>query len=192
MTTGVLVIPAFLGLGAVSHDFITVAFGEKFAQSAMFLTITSSMIVGSILGWFLPNMLIAVAQTKAAFKLSLLTTFTMFGTALATIWFGVEAMLISIAIIHYAIIPLRINIVKQYYDLSIRKMIVAIMPATISSLVMVIAIKISQTFMWDDFSSAYVLIFSVMVGICIYPLTFLMLFYKQSIHFLQELKSLKT
>ena len=83
--TGFLVMPIFMGLAAVADPFVVVAFGDKFAPSATFMTISAFSIFPSVIAWFLPNLLISNAKTKDAFKLTLLNLITNIGVAGSTI-----------------------------------------------------------------------------------------------------------
>ena len=189
-STSIIVIPAFLGLGAVSGQFIELAFGPKFSQSADLLFITSTIIIASILSWYLPNMLISAGATKAALKLNLVQFFNTVIVSGGTIWFGVETMLICVVLSSYLTVPIRIHITKQYYDVSLYTMIKQILPASISSIIMMIAIRIADDFI-EVSDKVYIdLIFLVFVGLLSYALAFFLLFFRQFKDSFKELKSL--
>ena len=134
--TAIIVLPIFLGLAAIADPFITVAFGEKFAPSAEFMTISAFGMIPSVVAWFLPNLLIANGKTKEAFNLTLLTIVSSVFVAGATIWFGVKIMLISVVVSAFVLLPVRLWIVDRHIRISKTDLFKAIFPSIFASLSM--------------------------------------------------------
>ena len=131
--TAIIVLPIFLGLAAIADPFITVAFGEKFAPSAEFMTISAFGMIPSVVAWFLPNLLIANGKTKEAFNLTLVSSVFVAG---ATIWFGVKIMLISVVVSAFVLLPVRLWIVDRHIRISKTDLFKAIFPSIFASLSM--------------------------------------------------------
>ncbi len=134
--TAIIVLPIFLGLAAIADPFITVAFGEKFAPSAEFMTISAFGMIPSVVAWFLPNLLIANGKTKEAFNLTLLNIVSSVFVAGATIWFGVKIMLISVVVSAFVLLPVRLWIVDRHIRISKTDLFKAIFPSIFASLSM--------------------------------------------------------
>ena len=134
--TAIIVLPIFLGLAAIADPFITVAFGEKFAPSAEFMTISAFGMIPSVVAWFLPNLLIANGKTKEAFHLTLLNIVSSVFVAGATIWFGVKIMLISVVVSAFVLLPVRLWIVDRHIRISKTDLFKAIFPSIFASLSM--------------------------------------------------------
>ncbi|MBZ2163145.1 oligosaccharide flippase family protein [Alteromonas stellipolaris] len=179
--TSLVIIPSFLGLGAVSEKFILLSFGEKFAESAIFLQITTSMIIAQTLTWFLPNLLISEGKTKDALRLKLISVVGSVIVSGFTVWFGVEVMLISMAVASYLIMPIIVSVVKKHYDIELGKMIKLCLPSIISSFVMILSIKVVEGYL-EPYGIP--LIFDLLVLVCVGGLTYaamVILFFRRSI-----------
>lgn len=134
--TAIIVLPIFLGLAAIADPFITVAFGEKFAPSAEYMTISAFGMIPSVVAWFLPNLLIANGKTKEAFNLTLLNIVSSVFVAGATIWFGVKIMLISVVVSAFVLLPVRLWIVNRHIRISKTDLFKALFPSIFASLSM--------------------------------------------------------
>ncbi|ALM90982.1 oligosaccharide flippase family protein [Alteromonas stellipolaris] len=179
--TSLVVIPSFLGLGAVSEKFILLSFGAKFSESAIFLQITTSMIIAQTLTWFLPNLLISEGKTKDALRLKLISVIGSVLVSGCTVWFGVEVMLISMTVASYLIMPIIVSVVKKHYDIELGKMIKLCLPSIISSFVMITAIKVAEVYL-DLYSIP--LIFDLLALVCVGGLTYaimIMIFFRSSV-----------
>lgn len=132
--TAFLVLPIFMGLAAIADPFVVIAFGDKFAPSAAYMTITSFSMFPGVVAWFLPNLLIANGKTKAAFNLTMLNLFSSFFVAGATIWFGIKIMLLSTVIVSFALLPIRLYMTNKYVPISYRRLAYALTPPYVSSL----------------------------------------------------------
>jgi O-antigen/teichoic acid export membrane protein len=191
--TSIFVLPAFLGLGAIAPQFIELAFGEKFLPSATLLTITTSIILANVLIWFLPNLLISIAQTKAALTLNLINVSTVLIVGIVTVWFGVEVMLISITIASYLIVPLKVKVAQRHIDIKLRTMIKIITPGVIASCVMFLSIKLSaNNLQWLSNSLPLELLVNILIGGVTYTLVLTIFFFNTSKQILAEVKNIVT
>lgn len=188
--SSLVIIPASIGLGAVSEQFIELAFGSKFLQSAILLSITSFGVTASCMTWFLPNLLISNAATRAAFRIKLVQVIVTMITAFVFVWWGLEIMLISVVLAMYVSVPIKINIAKQYLDISLSKIILAVLPATVSSIAMFAVVKLLSDFYDFEVSLLLELATLVTVGLIVYILTFVCIFHKSFMLAVNELKSL--
>jgi O-antigen/teichoic acid export membrane protein len=189
--TAIIVLPIFLGLAAIADPFITVAFGEKFAPSAEFMTISAFGMIPSVVAWFLPNLLIANGKTKEAFNLTLLNIVSSVFVAGATIWFGVKIMLISVVVSAFVLLPVRLWIVDRHIRISKTDLFKAIFPSIFASLSMftfLILIKERlATYLSNDI---FLLVGLVVLGGVTFVLVLFLFFGKFAVATSKELKSL--
>ena len=189
--TAIIVLPIFLGLAAIADPFITVAFGEKFAPSAEFMTISAFGMIPSVVAWFLPNLLIANGKTKEAFNLTLLNIVSSVFVAGATIWFGVKIMLISVVVSAFVLLPVRLWIVDRHIRISKTDLFKAIFPSIFASLSMftfLILIKERlATYLSNDI---FLLVGLVALGGVTFVLVLFLFFGKFAMATSKELKSL--
>lgn len=189
--TSIFVLPAFLGLGAIAPQFIELAFGEKFLPSATLLTITTSMILANMLIWFIPNLLISIAQTKAALSINLINVSSILIMGIATVWFGVEVMLISITIANYLTVPWKVKIAQRYINIKLSTMIKIIAPAAIASCFMFLSIKLNTgSLQLLSASLPLELLFNILIGGITYTLILLIFFFNTSKKIFTEVKSI--
>lgn len=189
--SSLLITPCYLGLGAVSEEFITVAFGEKYSASAIYLTITTAAISASIMAWYLPNLLISAGHTSAAFRLKIIGVVRTLGVAAVTVWFGVEVMLISLSITTYLLLPVSFSIVSQFFTISFRKMLDASLPAIISSGMMLVVLYASEIILLQNLEALTKLLALICIGTLSYTLC-LTIFFRQSMYYIfSAIKSLR-
>jgi O-antigen/teichoic acid export membrane protein len=127
--TATLVLPVFMGLAAIADPFVTIVFGEKFSDSAIFMNISAFVMFPAIIGWFLSTLLVSQGKTIDAFKLTLVSVISSVAVAGCTIWFGITTMLICIVIANFLTLPLRFKIVTRHIPINIKKLIRAIFPS---------------------------------------------------------------
>ena len=186
-----IVIPIFMGLAAIADPFVTVAFGDKFIESADYITIMSFTMFPAILSWYLPNLLVAKRKTNVAFKLTLLTLVANILVSVSTIWFGISIMLISVVAVNFLLLPLRFKIVKEYVDIDLKRLLTSISPQYISALLMFFSVYIikSQLELYI-INEIVLLIVLVSIGGLLYPLLNLILFKKHTVNTLAEVKGI--
>lgn len=177
--TATIVVPMFFGLAAVADQFILIAFGEKWSASAELLTLLCLSISATVLGWFLPNLLVSLAKTKSALYLSMVGLLSKVLAAAIFVWYGAETMLLAVLISTYLVVPIRYYIVKKHIDIKLSKSIASVLPASLSSLLMFVCINAIE----DHASLLQLPVFVqllalISAGVIIYALTFLTLFNK--------------
>lgn len=175
--TSLLVLPIFMGLAAIATPFITVVFGEKFAPSAIYMTISAFGMFPAIIAWFLPNLLISIGQTRVAFNLTLLNIVSSVFIAGATIWFGIEIMLISIIVGNCLILPIRLLIVNKYIVLPPVGLLKSTLPSVVSSLLMFMSISALNSYLSQILQQqVIILLILIVAGAVCYPLFLLLIF----------------
>tara|TARA_R110001583_G_C5660279_1_gene409570 strand:- start:1317 stop:2780 length:1464 start_codon:yes stop_codon:yes gene_type:complete len=189
--TATVIMPIFMGLAAIADPFVIIAFGEKFSDSAIFMSISAFTMFPALLAWFLPTLLISQAQTKDAFNLTLLAVISNTIVAACTIWFGITVMLISIVIINFLILPIRFKVVIKHIPIDFKKLFFAISPPYICSLVMYAVVSLSKNYL-DAFitNDIMTLIALVTFGGVSYILLSFVLFYKKTLIQIQEIKQM--
>ncbi|AEF03638.1 MAG: polysaccharide biosynthesis protein [Alteromonas sp.] len=189
--TGLIVLPIFMGLAAIADPFVVVAFGEKFGPSAEFMAITSFTMFPSIIAWFLPNLLISVAKTRDAFRLTVLNVVSNITVAGITIWFGIKVMLISLVIASFIFLPIRLFIVTRHIHINIAFLFKSLVPSCVSSLLMFVLLIELKALLTPNISSDIVLLAYLMLsGTIIYPLILLLFFHKHTKIQVSELKDM--
>ena len=189
--TGFLVMPIFMGLAAVADPFVVVAFGDKFAPSATFMTISAFSIFPSVIAWFLPNLLISNAKTKDAFKLTLLNLITNIGVAGSTIWFGIEVMLTCLVVGAFLGLPFRLWLVNKHISLNFSLLFKSLIPPVVASLLMFFSlIELKDYLKLASENNVVVLVSLVVFGGFLYPLFIYGIFFKAGKTYFRELKSM--
>jgi len=189
--TSVLVTPIFMGLAAIADPFVTVAFGDKFAASAEYMTISSFTVFSLVIVFYLPNLLIAKGETKDAFNFTVISIFGNVIVAASTIWFGVTVMLYSLLLSATLLVPVKLAIVKRHIFISNKKMMLALMPSFISSFGMFVVVMLVKPMIANHFNNDVItLIASIGIGGLSYIALSFTVFFSQSKKQLDELKSL--
>ena len=189
--TSVIVTPIFMGLAAIADPFVTIAFGEKFAPSAEYMTISAFSVFPLVIANFMPNLLISKAQTKAAFNITLVNIISNVIVAACTIWFGVSVMLICITVGNFLAMPIRFAIVRKHIFIDTKKLTFALLPSFLSALGMFLVVTFAKTHISNLLvNDVLTLIASVLLGGITYVLLSFSLFYTQTLKQVQELKSM--
>jgi len=187
--TAIIVLPIFMGLAAIADPFVTVAFGEKFAPSAEYMTISIFAMIPGVVAWFLPNLLIANGKTKDAFNLTLLNIVSSVIVAGATIWFGIKIMLISIVISAFVLLPIRLYIVRRHIAIDLVSLSKEVLPPVSASLLMFMVLMELKNYLNSFFpNDIFVLIGLVVAGGVLFPLIMLTLFNRYTLSYSSELK----
>jgi O-antigen/teichoic acid export membrane protein len=189
--TATLVLPIFMGLAAIADPFVTIVFGNKFSDSAIFMSISAFGMLPKLLGWFLPALLISQAKTKDAFKLNLISIISSVMVAACTIWFGITIMLISIVIVLFLLLPLRYKIVAKHISIDLKKLFFAILPSTFCSLAMFACIMLLKNLLSPLISNQLVLLMVLIpTGLLTYPILSFVFFYKSTTTQMAEIRGM--
>lgn len=187
--TATIVMPMFMGLAAIADPFVTIIFGDKFSQSAVFMSISAFVMYPAIIGWFLPTLLVSQGRTNDAFKLTIISVTNSLLVAGCTIWFGITTMLISIVIANFLVLPIRFKIVGQHVSINIKKLIFSVFPPYFSAFAMFVSIMLIKQFLTPVISNQVLLLVLLIIAGCIsYPLFSFLFFYK---HTIEEVKQMK-
>ncbi|MBU3019326.1 oligosaccharide flippase family protein [Paraglaciecola agarilytica] len=189
--TATLVLPIFMGLAAIADPFVIVAFGDKFATSAEYMSISAFTMYPAVIAWFLPNLLISRAKTKDAFKLTLINVVSNILVAGVSIWFGIKVMLISLVINSFLLLPLRFSIVMKHIEIDIAKLVKTLLAPCVCALGMYFCVSGSKIYLDDYISNDIAMLVTlVSIGGISYPLLAFTLFYKNTLVMLKELNEM--
>jgi O-antigen/teichoic acid export membrane protein len=178
-----------MGLAAIADPFVIIAFGNKFSDSAIFMSISSFVMFPNILGWFLPTLLISQAKIRDAFNLNLINVINSVLVAGSTIWFGITTMLICIVISNFLTLPLRFKIVTRHIPINIKKLICAIFPSYFCALAMFACIMLSKHFLGPLIASQIILlVLLIFIGCLSYSILSFLFFYKHTTEQLAQIK----
>ena len=180
-----------MGLAAIADPFVEIAFGEKFGQSAIYMTISAFSIFPLVVANFLPNLLISQAKTKDAFNIVLINIFCNILIASCTIWFGITVMLYSIVIGNFLATPVRLAIVRRHIYIDTKKLFLSLSPSFISALGMFTVVTLLKSSFEDYFELQLLTLFAcILVGIIAYVSISFLFFYKHTVRQLKELQSM--
>ena len=183
--------PIFMGLAAIADPFVTIAFGDKFAESANYMTIMSFTMFPAILSWYLPNLLVAKAKTNVAFKLTLISLLANVLVSALTIWFGISIMLISIVVVNFLLLPLRFKIVNYYVEVNLKKLLSSIIPQYLCAILMFLSVYLIKVELRLYINNEMLLLLVlVLIGGVLYPLYNVILFRKHALHVVNEVKDI--
>lgn len=189
--TATAVMPIFMGLAAIADPFVTILFGDKFSESAIFMTISAFAMFTAIIGWFLPTLLVSQAKTGDAFKLNILNIVTSLIIAGSTIWFGIKVMLISIVIGGLLVMPLRFRIVTKHIAIDIKKLIINIFPPYFSAFAMFACVMGSKDFLSNLITNDITLLASLIIlGAISYLVINCLFFYRHTRRQIKEIKEI--
>jgi len=189
--TALLVFPVFMGLAAIAEPFVLILFGEKFLESANYITISAIGIFPSVIAWFLPSLLVACAETRAAFKLSSLNILSSVFVAGVTIWFGIDVMLWSVVLSGFLLLPVRLSIVNQYVVINFADLVRKLLPTMVSSLSMFAVVRWASGLLSNYYIEGFLhLVLLVFVGGLVYVTVLLTLFTKQTFSQIKELTNM--
>tara|TARA_R110001606_G_scaffold397903_1_gene575641 strand:- start:5611 stop:7074 length:1464 start_codon:yes stop_codon:yes gene_type:complete len=186
-----IIMPIFMGLAAIADPFVTIAFGDKFAESANYMTIMSFTMFPAILSWYLPNLLVAKAKTNVAFKLTLISLLANVLVSALTIWFGISIMLISIVVVNFLLLPLRFKIVNYYVEVNLKKLLSSIIPQYLCAILMFLSVYLIKVELRLYINNEMLLLLVlVLIGGVLYPLYNVILFRKHALHVVNEVKDI--
>lgn len=189
--TATIVLPIFMGLAAIADPFVVVAFGEKFAPSASYMSISAFTMFPAVIAWFLPNLLISRAKTKEAFKLTLVNVTSNLLVAGITIWFGVKVMLISVVAVNFLMLPVRFGIVMQHIKIDIMKLTRTLLAPCVCALGMYFCVLGSKCYLESYITNDIALLIALIgIGGISYPLLAFSLFYRNTLVQLKELNEM--
>lgn len=187
-TASMIVIPMFLGFGAVADLFIDLTFGEKWEASASLISILVFSIFASLLGWFLPSILITKAHTKAAFHLGVINLAGSLCGAIVGASYSMTGAAVGITLFAFLTIPMRYKILNKYFNISLFLAIRKIMPATVSAILMFLSIYFLKQAEFNHSLNEFIqLIILICSGFLIYVTCMILLFNRQTMGVLTDI-----
>ena len=192
-TSSFIVLPIFLGFAAIAELFILVTFGEKWLVSADLISILSFVIIASILGWFLPAIMISRAQTHAAFQLGLITLIGNVLAAIGAAYFGMYATVAAVTLVTFITLPMRYRIIGKFIDINLKKSITSVLPSSITSIAMFSLVYVSLQYKVISTGYLYLdLVLYITLGGFFQLAVLWVCFRRYFLSSLNELKALKT
>ncbi|MDN4504244.1 oligosaccharide flippase family protein [Alteromonadaceae bacterium BrNp21-10] len=190
--TAFLITPIYFGLGAVAEPLVSLTFGDKWADSAILITISSTFALPMVMGWYIPNVLVSQGFTKAAFKVSLINLSFNVILPIAASFFGLKAIVFSAVLAVYISFPLRFKILSAYTNISLFQSIKRTLPFSLSSVAMSVSLlTLIHGGVLEGYSSFIQLAILVPTGTIIYIVLLLLLFKKDTFIAIRELKSIR-
>ena len=191
-TSSFIVLPVIIGFAAVSELAVLLTFGDKWLVSAELISILSFVIIASILGWFLPAIMISQAQTRAAFLLGVITLIGNVSAAIAAAFFGIYAIAVAVTLVTFVTLPMRYRIIQKFVNISFKKSLESVFPSTVAALTMFAVVYSSLQFrvIKTGLLPLDLTLYVILGGVC-YLAVLLLLFRPFFYTSLKELKALK-
>ena len=189
--TAFIVLPIYLGLGAVSESFVIALLGAKWQSCIVLMYIIPFTAPAFVFYWYLPTLLISKGFTKSALKINIVVCISNVVIPLLAAYWGVETAVLAFTFAAYVTIPWRFSIVNKHIPLSLRKTLLAVFPFATAGIVMfffVLGIDRSNFFQFEI--KWLELIPLVMLGATSYFAILLILFRKPFLAAICELKSI--
>ncbi|GGA84353.1 hypothetical protein GCM10011369_27990 [Neiella marina] len=136
------IVPAYLGLGAVAEPFIMFFVGEKWQSSILLMTICCLGGPAAVMGYFLPNLMVASGVPKVALKLKITTLSFALLAPVLTIPYGIVAMMSATVVSTYISLPIRFYFAAKHTNVSLKTTFIKTLPFSLSSLLMFAAVKL--------------------------------------------------
>ena len=181
-----------MGFAAIAELAVQLTFGDKWLISAELISILSFVIIASILGWFLPAIMISRARTHAAFQLAVITLIGNVSAAIAAAFFGIYAIATAVTLVTFITLPMRYRIIQKFVSISFKKSFESVLPSTVAALTMFILIYTSLQYKVIETGLPILdLTLYVSVGGICYLAVLILLFRSYFFSSLSELKALK-
>tara|TARA_R110001583_G_scaffold194936_1_gene367721 strand:+ start:929 stop:2368 length:1440 start_codon:yes stop_codon:yes gene_type:complete len=190
--SSLIVLPVILGFAAIAELAVQLTFGDKWLISAELISILSFVIIASILGWFLPAIMISRARTHAAFQLAVITLIGNVSAAIAAAFFGIYAIATAVTLVTFITLPMRYRIIQKFVSISFKKSFESVLPSTVAALTMFILIytSLQHKVIETGLPILDLTLYVAVGGIC-YLAVLVLLFRGYFFSSLSELKALK-
>lgn len=190
--TAFVVIPAYLGLGAISEPFISFTVGEKWLPSVALMALYALAGPNLVLGFYVPTLLVSRGYSKAALRIKMVTFVASITAPLLSFSFGISGMVIAVICVNYITLPIRYNIAKNYVRISLLKSVKCIFPYVLAGFTMYFSVLgLGELQFISELYSLTKLFIYVLTGVILYPLVLVVFFRDQFFTVLKELKNLR-
>ena len=181
-----LIFPIFFGAAAIAPEFITFAFGEKWAASGNVMTILAIGIAPLIISLHVNALLMASGHSRYVLILALSALFINCFVGALTVPFGLNATAIGFTLRSYLIIFLHLFIFKHVYRDSFMHMLKTLSPTFIASSLMFAIVTISKPLLEDHLMTIFYILILCVIGAMTYALQMVILFRKETKNFFTE------
>ncbi|MBD1390551.1 oligosaccharide flippase family protein [Neiella sp. HB171785] len=187
-----VILPAYLGLGAVSEPFILLFVGENWIDSAFLMSIASVSAPGLIVGYFLPMLMVSSGMPRTALHIKITTLVASISAPVIAIPLGIEGMVAAMVFVTYLTLPIRFHIASRKVDISLGGALKSVYPFIISSLLMFASVKYLYSLDINMMDSHLIeLTAGVLLGAVVY-LTILSIFFNRHLFtVVNEIKNLR-
>jgi teichuronic acid exporter len=191
--TAFIVIPIYMGFGAVSETFINTFLGEKWQSSASLMYLLSLQAPMFVFYWYLPALLVSRAATKSALKVNVIVCLSNIVFATGGAYFGEEGVIISILIANLVSLPLRYKIVEEHVNISLLESIKTVFPFAFAGTLMFFTVLwLSSAHVIDLKYVFFELVLLILIGAVIYFALLFIFFRTKTIKLVREVKKLRS
>ena len=181
-----LTFPIFFGAAAVAPEFITLAFGEKWAESGNIMTILAIGIAPQIVGLHVNAALTASDNSRFVMLLAIIALIINCSLGALTVPLGLTATAWGFSFRSYLIAGLSLFFFRYIFDISCNDMLKNLAPSFIASTIMFAVVFVSKSLFENHLPAALNIIVLCAIGAISYMLLMIILFKKETKNFFTE------
>ncbi len=181
-----LIFPIFFGAAGVAAEFITLAFGEKWAESGNIMTILAIGIAPVIVNLHINAALMASAHSRYVLLLAVSALIINCIAGALTVPLGLVATAYGFTIRSYLILGIYLFIFKYVFNKSIIDMLKTLAPTIFASSCMFSVVMISKPFLESHLPAAVHILLLCIIGALIYTLLMITIFRNETKNFFTE------
>ena len=182
-----IIFPMFIGLALVSYEVVELAFGIKWKESSVLLSIMSFSILFMLPTWFLTSLLTSEGLTRQVLTMNIINATIIATSTLIGASFSLFHTALSLVFAEFILIFLKFWYVTRYLNLDTVSILKSLVPSLTSSLFMFFFVYVALIFMHSDISLPILLIIKIVLGIFSYSIFYLTFFNKSFTALKEEL-----
>ena len=134
--TAFVVLPIYMGFGAISDSFVEGLLGSKWQDSIQLMYLLPFSAPAFVFYWYLPTILISRGFTKSALRINVIVCVTNLVFSSIAVYWGINATIFAFILAAYVTVPIRFRIVNSHISLSLWKTLLAVFPFVAASIFM--------------------------------------------------------
>jgi O-antigen/teichoic acid export membrane protein len=191
--SSIICFPIFGGLISVSHDFVQIAFGDKWLPMVASLTILSIAFLFRVPIGMMSSLIMAAGDYKKYIKFQLLIFFTAIVLYFPIVDYGIESICIVITLTNAVLFIVAVYIAMTTIEtMDVLQYLSSLAPATINTVIMTTVVYMtSSSGLLAPLSVLEAFIIKVVIGICVYIILFFGIRYKGTKLIRERLKKIR-
>jgi O-antigen/teichoic acid export membrane protein len=167
--TALVIFPIILGTAAVAPEFVEVAFGSNWDQSALVLQVLAISMAPAVFGFMIHPLLSALNYTRAIFWINMSSMIGTVAICLALVWYGPVGVAVAIAIKQHLAGVLNVYLMRRVINASKLQSFLAVLPAYVAAGTMLAVLLGLRYFLFGGAAGWQQAVAMVVLGACIYP-----------------------